>query len=349
MQANAEPLLRVENVSKTFTVGGRALHAVRRVSFDLAAGQTLGLVGESGSGKSTLGRVALRLLEADGGRVVFQGGDLRRLSSKALRRERRHMQIIFQDPLASLNPRMTVGAAIEDAIRIQGLYSKAERWRRVYELLERVGLPRGAAQVFPSQLSGGQQQRVGIARALSVGPKMVVCDEPISALDVSIQVQIMTLLQELQREMGLAYLFISHNLGVVQYLSDAVMVLYLGEVVEKASAEELFRAPEHPYTRMLLESILKVPDSEGERRRLVMVPGEMPSPFAPPPGCPFHPRCPLAMDVCRTDKPLLREVAPAHLAACHAAGEGLGAGFAVNDSSEYAENNVASEFTRLST
>ena len=316
----AEPLLRVELVSKRFTVGGRTLHAVQQVSFDLAAGQTLGLVGESGSGKSTLGRVVLRLLEADGGRVVFQGRELGKLSRKALRLERRHMQIIFQDPLASLNPRMTVGAAIEDAMRIQGLYTKAERWRRVYELLERVGLPREAAQAFPFALSGGQQQRVGIARALSVGPKVVVCDEPLSALDVSIQVQIMKLLQDLQREMNLAYLFISHNLGVVQYLSDSVMVLYLGEVVEQASAEDLFRAPAHPYTRMLLESILKVPDCEEERRRLVMVPGEMPSPFSPPSGCPFHPRCPLAIDCCKTDKPLLRKVAPDHVAACHLAG-----------------------------
>jgi peptide/nickel transport system ATP-binding protein len=315
----AEPLLRVEQVSKRFTVGGRTLHAVQQVSFDLTAGQTLGLVGESGSGKSTLGRVVLRLLEADGGRVVFQGRELGKLSTTELRRERRHMQIIFQDPLASLNPRMTVGAAIEDAMRIQGLYTKAERRRRVDELLERVGLPRQAAQAFPFELSGGQQQRVGIARALSVRPQLVVCDEPLSALDVSIQVQIMKLLQDLQREMNLAYLFISHNLGVVQYLSDAVMVMYLGEVVEKASAEDLFQAPAHPYTRMLLESILKVPDCEAERRRLVMVPGEMPSPLAPPSGCPFHPRCPLAIDMCKTDKPLQREVAPDHLAACHLA------------------------------
>jgi peptide/nickel transport system ATP-binding protein len=312
--------LQVDNVSKRFTVGGRTLHAVEQVSFALAAGQTLGLVGESGSGKSTLGRVVLRLLEADGGRVVFQGRELGKLSATELRLERRHMQIIFQDPLASLNPRMTVGTAVEDAMRIQGLYTKAERRRRVDELLERVGLPHEAAQAFPFELSGGQQQRVGIARALSVGPQLVVCDEPLSALDVSIQVQIMKLLQDLQREMNLAYLFISHNLGVVQYLSDAVLVMYLGEVVEKASAEDLFRAPAHPYTRMLLESILKVPDCEEERRRLVMVPGEMPSPFLPPSGCPFHPRCPLAINRCKTDKPLLRTVAPDHVAACHLAG-----------------------------
>lgn len=314
---SAEPLLKVEDVSKRFHVNGRTLHAVEGVSFELKPGQTLGLVGESGSGKSTLGRVVIRLLEADAGRVVFQGKDLKQLSPKDLRIQRRDMQIIFQDPLASLNPRMTVGGVIEDAMRIQGLYTKAERWRKVDELLERVGLSSRVADVFPFELSGGQQQRVGIARALSVNPKLVVCDEPISALDVSIQLQIIDLLKDVQREMNLAYLFISHNLGVVQYLSDQVMVLYLGEMVEQATAEELFRAPSHPYTRMLLGSILKVPESEEQRRPLVAVPGEMPSPFSPPSGCPFHPRCALAVDRCLTEKPVRREVAPGHLAACH--------------------------------
>lgn len=317
---SAESLLKVEDVSKRFHVNGRTLHAVEGVSFELKPGQTLGLVGESGSGKSTLGRVVIRLLEADAGRVVFQGKDLSQLSPKELRVQRRDMQIIFQDPLASLNPRMTVGGVIEDAMRIQGLYSKAERWKKVDELLERVGLSSKVANVFPFELSGGQQQRVGIARALSVNPKLVVCDEPISALDVSIQLQIIDLLKDVQREMNLAYLFISHNLGVVQYLSDQVMVLYLGEMVEQASAEELFRAPSHPYTQMLLGSILKVPESEEQRRPLVAVPGEMPSPFSPPSGCPFHPRCALAVDRCLTEKPVRREVAPGHHAACHLVG-----------------------------
>ena len=278
------------------------------------------MVGESGSGKSTLGRVALRLLEADGGRVLFEGQDLAKLTDRELRQRRRSMQIIFQDPLASLNPRMTVSAGIEDALIIQGVKSRAERNRRVDELLERVGLPLSVGDAFPFELSGGQQQRVGIARALSVRPKLVVCDEPLSALDVSIQVQIIQLLQDLQREMNLAYIFISHNLGVVQYLSDRVMVLYLGEVVETATAQELFEAPAHPYTRVLIDSILKVPESAEKRRRLTVLPGEMPSPFSPPPGCPFHPRCSLATDRCRAEKPLLREMQGRHLAACHFAG-----------------------------
>ena len=310
----------MERVSKRFTVRGRTLRAVKQVSFELSAGQTLGLVGESGSGKSTLGRVALRLLEADEGRVLFEGQDLAKLTDRELRQRRRAMQIIFQDPLASLNPRMTVSAGIEDALIIQGVKSRAERNRRVDELLERVGLPLSVGDAFPFELSGGQQQRVGIARALSVRPKLVVCDEPLSALDVSIQVQIIQLLQDLQREMNLAYIFISHNLGVVQYLSDRVMVLYLGEVVETATAQELFEAPAHPYTRVLIDSILKVPESAEKRRRLTVLPGEMPSPFSPPPGCPFHPRCSLATDRCRAEKPLLREMQGRHLAACHFAG-----------------------------
>lgn len=315
-----EPLLHVEEVSKRFKVRGRTLHAVEKVSFELDAGQTLGLVGESGSGKSTLGRVVLRLLEADAGRVVFQGQDMAKLSAKQLREERRHMQIIFQDPLASLNGRMTVAAAIEDAMIIQKVGTRAERRKRVDELLERVGLPQSAGYAFPFELSGGQQQRVGIARALAVKPKLVVCDEPISALDVSIQVQIIDLLKDLQREMNLAYIFISHNLGVVQYLSDRVMVLYLGEVVEQGTAQDLFANPQHPYTRVLIESILKIPASSAERRPMVALPGEMPSPFTPPSGCPFHPRCALAQDRCSKEKPEMRPIGDGHLAACHFAG-----------------------------
>lgn len=315
-----ERLLLVEQVSKRFKVRGRTLHAVEDVSFHLDAGETLGLVGESGSGKSTLGRVVLRLLEADAGRVVFQGRDLAQLSPGDLRAERKHMQIIFQDPLASLNPRMTVGSAIEDAMIIQGVGSRQERARRVDQLLERVGLSSSAAHVYPFELSGGQQQRVGIARALAVSPKLVVCDEPISALDVSIQVQIIELLKDLQREMKLAYIFISHNLGVVQYLSDRVMVLYLGEVVEQGTAQDLFLHPQHPYTRVLIESILKIPATSSDRRVMVALPGEMPSPFDPPTGCPFHPRCPMAQDRCISDKPVLRLMREGHMAACHFAG-----------------------------
>jgi oligopeptide transport system ATP-binding protein len=318
----AEPILRVEAVSKRFKVQGRTLRAVERVSFELGAGQTLGLVGESGSGKSTLGRVLLRLLEADEGKVVFQGQDLAKLSAGELRARRRDMQIIFQDPLASLNPRMTVGTAIEDAMVVQRIGgSAAERRQRTRELLERVGLPVSAAQAYPFELSGGQQQRVGIARALSVGPKLVVCDEPLSALDVSVQVQIIELLRELQKELGITYVFISHNLGVVQLLSDTVLVLYLGEVVERASAEGLFQRPMHPYTQALMRSVLKVPRTAAERTPLLALAGEIPSPLSPPPGCPYHPRCPLATSRCREEKPALRVVAEGHLAACHYAEE----------------------------
>lgn len=314
----AEPLLQVESVSKRFRVGGRTLHAVESVSLEVGAAQTLGVVGESGSGKSTLGRVALRLLEPDAGRVLFEGQDLADLGPKELRARRRDMQMIFQNPLASLNPRMTMGAAIEDAMIIQKIGGSAKARRaRVGELLERVGLPRSVRDAHPFELSGGQQQRVGIARALSLSPKLVVCDEPVSAVDVSIQVQIIELLKELQQDLGIAYVFISHNLAVVQYLSDTVLVLYLGEVVEQAPADQLFDTPRHPYTRALIDSVLRVPRSAADRQIIRPPRGEIPSPLSPPPGCPYHPRCPLATDRCREEKPVLRPVAPGRLAACH--------------------------------
>jgi oligopeptide/dipeptide ABC transporter ATP-binding protein len=317
-----EPLLRVEAVSKRFKVRGRTLRAVERVSFDLGPSETIGLVGESGSGKSTLGRVVLRLLEADEGRVLFEGEDLAKLSDKQLRARRREMQIVFQDPLAALNPKMTVAAAIDDAMIIQKVgRNAAERRQRTEEMLERVGLPRSAGYAYPFELSGGQQQRVGIARALSLGPKLIVCDEPVSALDVSVQVQIIQLLQELQKELGISYIFISHNLGVVQFLSETVMVLYLGEVVEQAGAQELFETPQHPYTQALINSVLKVPATAADKRPIVSLPGEMPSPLSPPSGCPYHPRCPFATDRCRQEKPLLRPLSDGHLAACHYAEE----------------------------
>ncbi|MCY0878933.1 MAG: ABC transporter ATP-binding protein [Firmicutes bacterium] len=313
-------LLTVEHVSKRFKVGRRVLHAVEDVSFDLPPGTTLGLVGESGSGKSTLGRIVLRLIEADAGRVLFQGQDLGKLSQEAMRKQRRYMQVIFQDPLASLNPHMTVGRAIEDALIVQQIGTKQERQEMVDEALRKVGLSPAVRDAFPFELSGGQQQRVGIARALSVGPRLIVCDEPISSLDVSIQVQIVKLLKDLQQDMGLSYIFISHNLGVVRHLSDTVLVLYLGRVVEHAPARELFRNPRHPYTRLLFDSILRIPKSSATRRKFVAIPGEMPSPLAPPPGCPFHPRCPIAVDKCKTEPPPLVEVSADHVAACHLAG-----------------------------
>ena len=314
---SVEPLLVAESISKNFRVSRRTLRAVQRVSFSLQAGETLGLVGESGSGKSTLGRLCLRLLEADEGSVRVGGQDLAKLSPKALREKRKEMQFVFQDPMASLNPRMTVGKAVSDALRIHGIGTKQERLNRVEELFTRVGLSPEIMDVFPFELSGGQQQRVGIARALALRPKLIVCDEPISALDVSIQVQIIELLRDLQKEMNLGYIFISHNLGVVQYLSDYVMVLYLGEVVEYASADDLFEHPSHPYTKVLIESILSVPSSDARRRELIAIPGEVPSPLSPPSGCPFHPRCKEATDHCRQEKPLLREIASRHQVSCH--------------------------------
>ncbi|GGI98529.1 ABC transporter ATP-binding protein [Alicyclobacillus cellulosilyticus] len=315
-----EPLVKATEVSKRFHVQGKVLRAVERVSFELHPGKTLGVVGESGSGKSTLGRVVLKLLEADGGSVTFEGTDLSKVPRKTLRQMRRHMQMVFQDPMASLNPRMTVFDAIEDGLKIHGIgKSAAERRMRVEEVLERVGLPRSAGVAYPHELSGGQLQRVGIARALALRPKFVVLDEPVSALDVSIQAQVIQLLRELRDEMQLAYMFISHNLAVVEYLSDEVLVLYLGEVVEQAPVEELFAKPSHPYTQALMRSVLKVPTSPDEVQDLTPISGEIPSPFAPPPGCPFHPRCPVAQEVCRQKKPEIREISPGHRVSCHLA------------------------------
>ncbi|WP_150275260.1 ABC transporter ATP-binding protein [Paenibacillus tepidiphilus] len=314
---SAKPLLRVENVSKTFRVQGKKLHAIENVSFTLEAGKTLGLVGESGSGKSTLGRMVLRLLESDKGKIYFDGADLSKLSKVKLRALRRDMQIIFQDPKASLSPRMTVGDAIEDAMAIHKLGTKASRRERMTELLEKVGLPAEIQYAYPHELSGGQLQRVGIARALSLNPKLIICDEPVSALDVSIQVQVIQLLRDLQKEFNLTYIFISHNLAVVEYLSDDIAVLYLGEVVEQAPAEELFKTPTHPYTQVLLDSILRVPESPEQKQEMVYIQGEVPSPLNPPSGCTFHPRCPYATDICRSAKPLQRTVAECHVAACH--------------------------------
>lgn len=313
----SSPLLQVENVSKTFRVRGKKLHAVENVTFTLEAGKTLGLVGESGSGKSTLGRMVLRLLESDKGRILFEGMDLSSVKKKKLRELRRDMQIIFQDPKASLNPRMTVGEAIEDAMAIHKIGTKVSRRERMSELLERVGLPDEVQYAYPHELSGGQLQRVGIARALSLNPKLIICDEPVSALDVSIQVQVIQLLRDLQEEFNLTYIFISHNLAVVEYLSDDIAVLYLGEVVEQAPADELFKTPTHPYTQVLLNSILKIPDKPENKQKMLSIQGEVPSPLNPPSGCTFHPRCPYAMDTCRQVKPEQKRVAEGHYATCH--------------------------------
>ena len=314
-----EMLLELTNVTKHFRVSGQMLHAVRDVSMAVPVGQTLGLVGESGSGKSTVGRLALWLMEPTQGRIVFQGNDLANMPPAKLRHLRRNMQIIFQDTQASLSPRMSVGAAVEDGLAIQKIGTPKERRMKVDRALEQVGLPLEVADAYPFELSGGQLQRIGIARALVLEPRFIVCDEPVSALDVSIQLQIIKLLMDLQRELGLSYLFISHNLAVVEYLSSSVVVLYLGQVVEQASTEEVFTHPLHPYTNMLMGAIMRVPHP-GEQRGVSDVPaGEMPSPFNPPSGCAFHPRCPLAQDVCREKEPELREVKPGHWARCHLA------------------------------
>jgi oligopeptide transport system ATP-binding protein len=317
-------LLEVRNLKVHFPVRPAVFSRVRAhvkavddVSFSIAPGETLGLVGESGCGKTTLGRAIVRLIEPTAGRVLFEGEDLARMSGAALRARRRQLQIIFQDPYGSLNPRMTIEDAIGEALDIHALAeSKAARRARVAELLKAVGLDAACAQRYPHEFSGGQRQRIGIARALAVEPKLIVCDEPVSALDVSVQAQIINLLQDLQQQRGLAYLFIAHDLAVVEHISRRVMVMYLGKVVELAEAKTLLRAPKHPYTQALISAVPEV-DAETKRKRIVLS-GDVPSPIHPPGGCHFHPRCPLAeWPRCATQPPELREVTPGHRASCH--------------------------------
>jgi oligopeptide/dipeptide ABC transporter ATP-binding protein len=296
------------------------VRAVDRVTLDIREGETLGLVGESGCGKSTFGRTLLRLLEPTSGSIRFEGRALEALGHGALRPFRRHMQMIFQDPYASLNPRMTVGATLEEPLEIHAPeLSRAARGERVAALLEEVGLSPDAARRYPHEFSGGQRQRIGIARALAVKPRFIVADEPISALDVSIQAQIVNLLVELQRRERLTYLFISHDLKIVHHVSDRVAVMYLGRIVELAPSEGLYAEPLHPYTRALLSAV-PVPDPETKRKRIVLA-GDVPSPLDPPGGCPFHPRCPVTDKVpaCFAEMPALRELRPGHTVACHVA------------------------------
>ena len=315
-------LLRVRDLVKHYQAAGLfrtaapPVRAVQGVSFDIAPGETLGLVGESGCGKSSVGRTVLRLQEPTSGSAEFEGVDLFSLDRVALRGMRRRMQIIFQDPYSSLNPRMTVGAAIAEGIEIHRLASGKEIGRRVGALLEEVGLDPGYANRYPHEFSGGQRQRIGIARALAVEPSFIVCDEPVSALDVSVQAQVLNLLADLQRERGLSYLFIAHDLAVVRQIAHRVAVMYLGKIVEAGPTESLLRDPRHPYTVALLSAVPE-PDPARQRSRIVLG-GDLPSPSNPPPGCPFHPRCfhPLRSERCRTQVPALRPVGETH-AACH--------------------------------
>ncbi|MEU5220444.1 oligopeptide/dipeptide ABC transporter ATP-binding protein [Streptomyces sp. NPDC020807] len=319
-EAPPAPLLRVRDLTMTFPGRSRSapVKAVDGVGFDVAAGETLGLVGESGCGKSTTGRMIVRLLEPTAGSVTFGGRDISHLSQRELKPLRRDLQMVFQDPHSSLNPRQTVARIISDPLMVQGS-SAADARKRAVELMDLVGLIPEHIDRYPHEFSGGQAQRIGIARSLATNPKLVVADEPVSALDVSVQAQIVNLMERLQRELGLAYLFIAHDLSVVKRVCDRVAVMYLGRIVEIGVKERVYAAPAHPYTRALLSAVpLPDPAAERARERITLL-GDPPSPAAPPPGCTFHPRCPKAQDICRTEAPLLRIASPgeARQVACH--------------------------------
>jgi len=316
------PLIEVRNLKKYFPVRKGVfskvvaqVRAVDDISFALAPGETLGLVGESGCGKTTAGRSLLRLIEPSSGEVLYNGKNLLALTPDELRHHRRDLQIIFQDPYSSLNPRMTVGAIVSEGLTVHGIGEKSQRIERVKETLQQVGLDPGVINRYPHEFSGGQRQRIGLARALILNPKFIVCDEPVSALDVSVQSQVVNLLVDLKAKYGIAYLFISHDLSVVQYISDRVAVMYLGEIVEMAKSEELYRNPLHPYTKALLSAV-PVPDPDHKRTRIILQ-GDVPSPLNPPSGCRFHPRCPVAIQgLCEKVTPKLIDYG-GHQAACH--------------------------------
>ena len=322
IQSNEKPdLLVVNNLVKYFPVRGGLLQrtvaqvqAVDKVSFTVKKGETLGLVGESGCGKTTVGRTILRLIEPTSGEITFNGENILKLRAGALKALRRDLQIIFQDPYASLNPRMPIGEAVMEGLNIHGIGNKQDRWEVVINMLKKVGLEEYHARRYPHEFSGGQRQRIGIARALALQPKFIVCDEPVSALDVSIQSQVLNILKDLQGEFDLTYLFIAHNLSVVEHISDRVAVMYLGKVVELASREAVYREPLHPYTRALMSAI-PLP-RVGVKRERIILKGDVPSPLNPPKGCRFHPRCPVAVAQCSQEEPEYRQIRPEHWVAC---------------------------------
>lgn len=318
----SDPLLEVKNLQKSFSVKGgplggpaRELRAVDGVSFQLFPGETLGLVGESGCGKSTTGRLIMRLLDPNAGEILFKGKSLTTLSQRQLRPLRRNMQMIFQDPFSSLNPRQKVFNILAEPLKLHDLVDNANLHTRVSQLAERVGLRPEHLERYPHEFSGGQRQRIGIARAIAVNPELIIADEPVSALDLSIQAQVINLMRDIQQEFGLSYLFIAHDLAVVEHISDRVAVMYLGRIVELAASLDIYRAPKHPYTEALLNAV-PVPDPEGiiPRKHLT---GEVPSPISRPEGCHFHPRCPYAKELCSQEPPLLLDKGEGHLSACH--------------------------------
>lgn len=310
-----EPLLRAVHLKRYFRTGGGWLKAVDDVSLDIYPGETLAVVGESGCGKSTLGRLLIRLLKPTGGSVILEGEDLGTLKGRALRKKRAQMQMVFQDPFSSLDPHLPVGEIIGEPLRAAG-YGKEERQSMVLGLMERTGLSREYYWRYPHQFSGGQRQRIGIARALATSPKLVVCDEPVSALDVSVQAQILNLLKKLQRESNLTYVFISHDLGVVRYIADRICVMFLGQICEVCPAEEAYTRPLHPYTRMLIDSAPE-PDPDFQREERMLLQGELPSPVNPPQGCRFCTRCPFATEECRSRKPEMKDYGNGRFCACH--------------------------------